>query len=133
MSYPNRQADGTRKKGGIDNMETLDALPILRGRHQPGGLGSHRGVLCPLRGKSQAEPSAGGWTHWRLCGVGWNWSWSGDRSRVMRSRAGVGGSSCQVPACTGVYVWDALGAVPELSVSIGRFSCILVAGGPKMA
>jgi hypothetical protein len=56
MSYPNRQ-DGARKKEVTNG--NIDALPILRGGHQPGGLGSHRGVLCPLRGNHRRNPQPG--------------------------------------------------------------------------
>ena len=58
MSYPNRQ-DGTRKKEVTNG--NIDALPILRGRHQPGGLGSRRSMLRPLRGKhgGNHQPGAG--------------------------------------------------------------------------
>jgi len=56
MSYPDRQ-DGTRKKEVTNG--NIDALPILRGRHEPGGLGSHRGVLCPLRGNHGGNPQPG--------------------------------------------------------------------------
>ncbi|NDB95469.1 MAG: hypothetical protein EBZ78_04850 [Verrucomicrobia bacterium] len=39
----------------------IDALPILRGGHQPGGLGSRRVVLCPLRGNygRNLQPGSG--------------------------------------------------------------------------
>ena len=85
----------------------IDALPILRGRHQPGGLGSHRGVLCPLRGnhRRNLQPGvgrigvfaasvgtgAGLETGHESCVVRWGW-WQ----------------LLSVPALRG-YVWDALG------------------------
>ena len=58
MSYPSRQ-DGARKKEVTNG--NIDALPILRGGHQPGGLGSRRVPLHPLRGNHgrNHQPGAG--------------------------------------------------------------------------
>jgi hypothetical protein len=56
MSYPNRQ-DGARKKEVTNG--NIDALPILRGGHQPGGLGSHRGMLRPLWGNHGGNDQPG--------------------------------------------------------------------------
>jgi len=58
MSYPNGQ-DGTRKKEITNG--NIDALQVLRGRHQPGGLGSRWGMLRPLRGNygGNFQPWAG--------------------------------------------------------------------------
>ena len=104
MSYPDTQ-DGTRKKE--DTNGNIDALPILRGRHQPGGLGSHRGVLCPLRRnhRRNLQPGAGSIgvfaasvgtgagleTGHESCVVRWGW-WQ----------------PLSAPSLRG-YVWDALG------------------------
>jgi len=50
MSYPKCQ-DRARKKE--DTYGNIDALPILRRGQQPGGLGSRRGLLCPLWGNDR--------------------------------------------------------------------------------
>jgi len=49
MSYPIRQA-GARKKEK-SKYGNISSVQILRGGHESGGLGSHRVVLRPLRGK----------------------------------------------------------------------------------
>ena len=59
MSYPVRQA-GARKKEE-SKYGNISSVQILRGGHESGGLGSHRVVLRPLRGKhgGKLQPGAG--------------------------------------------------------------------------
>jgi len=70
MSYPVCQ-DRARKKE--DTYGNIDALPILRGGQQPGGLGSRWGMLCPLRGNDRRN----------------NQSWAG-RAGGVTSTSGTG-------------------------------------------
>ena len=59
MSYPVRQA-GARKKEK-SKYGNISSVQNLRGGHESGGLGSHRVVLRPLRGKygGKLQPGAG--------------------------------------------------------------------------
>ena len=59
MSYPVRQSEARKKeesKYGI-----INSVPILRGGHESGGLGSRPGLLLPLWGEhgGNFEPGAG--------------------------------------------------------------------------
>ncbi len=60
MSYPVRQADARKKEES--KYGNISSVPILRGGHEPGGLGSRRVMLCPLRGNDggKLQPGAGG-------------------------------------------------------------------------
>ena len=59
MSYPVRQAEARKKEESKDG--NISSVPILRGGHESGGLGSRPGLLCPLRGKygGKLQPGAG--------------------------------------------------------------------------
>ena len=60
MSYP-RCKDSTRKKEETKH-GNINALSILRGGHEPSGLGRERSVLWSLRGKNRRKstPRVGG-------------------------------------------------------------------------
>ena len=57
MSYPRCQ-DSARKKEETKH-GNINALSILRGGHEPSGLGRERSVLWSLRGKNRRKSAAG--------------------------------------------------------------------------
>ena len=57
MSYPGCQ-DSTRKKEETKH-GNINALSILRGGHEPSGLGSQWSLLWRLRGKNRRKSAAG--------------------------------------------------------------------------
>lgn len=59
MSYPIGQADARKKEES--KYGNISSVQILRGGHESGGLGSRRGLLCPLWGNDRRNdpPRAG--------------------------------------------------------------------------
>jgi hypothetical protein len=57
MSYPVRQAEARKKEES--KYGNISSVQILRGGHKSGGLGSHRFMLCPLRGNNRRNDSPG--------------------------------------------------------------------------